>query len=417
MFNGLGESQKEVQRILEGRGPVETPAQKESDQRNSDGWDLHCEGRFLEAIRCFDEAIALSRRNALAMNNKGLSLLRLGRFEEALQAFDQAIAAAPGFVKPYSNKGVTYGEMGRRSEAAEWFRRALEVEPHYPRALAGLQKYCGRSPSEDEDQRASRLKRLLAGHPEIARCVAEGCHLYGVGRFEEALQRFEQAIQAFPDSAELLDMKAECLCAMGRAQESLQCATKATGLTPDFASAWVTRSWANLGMREYQEALSCAEQALALDPNHDMALNNAGAALMMLGRYTDAAERFSRALSANPNNVQAKMNRDACVRRAEPVDIVHLGVEDLALLKAFLEQGKSVAVAFDFGTPGADWGTLIELTEKYPRLVVTDVYRRPATETDAIASRLQRLGAARLALDMMIAAEEQRREENTPRKR
>lgn len=406
MIDNLQEIIKEEQRIAEGRGPVNTREQRESDELNSGGWELHCRGSFEEAIKCFDKAISLNPRHALAMNNKGLSLRRLGRLEEAIEWFDRAIKVAPRFVKPYSNKGETLGMMGRREEAAKWFQKALEVEPCYPRAIQGLQQYCGRLPSSDEERRA---KQLIERYPEAMKIAIEGSAYMGIAQFDEALKRFNEVLRLAPNVPEFLDMKAECLCNKGEFQEALNYVTRATELNQNLAPAWVNRAWANLSLFKFEEALQCAERALKLNPNLDMAWNNAGAALMMLGRYSDAVERFKQALSFNPNNPIAKMNLGVCLRKIEPPDFVFLGLESLDLARPTLEKGRRVAISFDFGNPNINWKEIITLTQQYERLVVVDTFERNVEQIRAMVGRLVQSGGSRLALDLTIIAQESER--------
>lgn len=211
------------------------------------------------------------------------------------------------------------------------------------------------------------------------------------------------------DEALRLSRQAEFLCNLGRPGEALQYATRATELDPELAAGWVNRAWACLGTGQYQEALASAEQGLALDPHHAMGWNNAGAALMWLGRYAAAIAKFDQALSLNPHTPVAIMNREACLRRVEPPAFSFLGVEMLDAAQPFLTQGLRVAVMFDFANPGVNWGQVLARANRYERLVVADLVERSVAERRAMAERLARWGAPRLALDLLLWAMDQER--------
>lgn len=147
----MNELSKERERIYEGVGPLNTPEEKRSDALTNEGWEFHKIRKYQEAIRCYTEAIELSPRNALAMNNRGLSKKRLHETltggaavitpedcEEALKDFDLAIQTAPRFVKPYTNKAETLAQLGRREDSIHWYEEALKVEPGYSYAVHGL---------------------------------------------------------------------------------------------------------------------------------------------------------------------------------------------------------------------------------------------------------------------------------------
>ncbi|MDE4907533.1 tetratricopeptide repeat protein [Methanogenium marinum] len=81
-------------------------------------------GRFEEAIACFDEAIAIDPDFAEAWFGKGISNYNLQRYDEALTSFDEAIAINPDFKDAWYFKGTTLTDMGRDDEAAYYFEQA-----------------------------------------------------------------------------------------------------------------------------------------------------------------------------------------------------------------------------------------------------------------------------------------------------
>lgn len=81
-------------------------------------------GRFEEAIACFDEAIAIDPDFAEAWFGKGISCYNLRRCDEALTCFDEAIAIDPDFKDAWVFKGTTLNDMGRQDEAAYCFEQA-----------------------------------------------------------------------------------------------------------------------------------------------------------------------------------------------------------------------------------------------------------------------------------------------------
>jgi len=53
---------------------------------------LHNQGKFAEALECYDKALAIDPRNSNVLSNKGLSLHNQGKFAEALECYDKALA-------------------------------------------------------------------------------------------------------------------------------------------------------------------------------------------------------------------------------------------------------------------------------------------------------------------------------------
>ncbi|HKU82932.1 MAG TPA: tetratricopeptide repeat protein [Candidatus Nitrosocosmicus sp.] len=56
---------------------------------------LHNQGKFAEALECYDKALAIDPKSPIVLSNKGLSLHNQGKFAEALECYDKALAIDP----------------------------------------------------------------------------------------------------------------------------------------------------------------------------------------------------------------------------------------------------------------------------------------------------------------------------------
>ena len=56
---------------------------------------LHNQGKFAEALECYDKALAIEPKSPIVLSNKGLSLHNQGKFAEALECYDKALAIDP----------------------------------------------------------------------------------------------------------------------------------------------------------------------------------------------------------------------------------------------------------------------------------------------------------------------------------
>jgi tetratricopeptide (TPR) repeat protein len=88
------------------------PAQNEAV--NMEGILLHSEGRFVEAVACFERAEALGNRTAAS--NRGNSLLEMGRMDQALRAHEAAAARDP------AHPGAAYNLALTRLRLGDWKR-------------------------------------------------------------------------------------------------------------------------------------------------------------------------------------------------------------------------------------------------------------------------------------------------------
>ncbi len=160
--------------------------------------------------------------------------------------------------------------------AQESFARAVELDPRFVLAYAELAKvhaklYYFRADLSEERRALAReavdqARRLAPDAPE-AHLAAGFYHFWVERNAGAALQEFDVAARRQPDSAEVLDARAEALRMTGRWQEALEGYRKALDLNPGDSGITEEIAITNWWLRRYPEALDCANQAIALAPD------------------------------------------------------------------------------------------------------------------------------------------------------
>src|SRR6185312_8133258 len=80
----------------------------------------HCQrGQFAEAVGPLRRTVELAPQHAGAHNLLGLALKDLGQTDEALRSFDQAIALQPDFLNAYVARGAALMAAQRWADAVE----------------------------------------------------------------------------------------------------------------------------------------------------------------------------------------------------------------------------------------------------------------------------------------------------------
>src|ERR1700722_8494691 len=122
---------------------------------------LEHDGKFEEALRLLERAVALSPRDVGARNALALCLQRLDRPEEALYHADELLKhhADLGFV--HANKGNALIALGWLGRARASHLRALELDPGNIAAMAALASIASHRGNHDE-ARAWAVKVLAA---------------------------------------------------------------------------------------------------------------------------------------------------------------------------------------------------------------------------------------------------------------
>ncbi|MCT7965808.1 tetratricopeptide repeat protein [Laspinema sp. D1] len=105
---------------------------EQAEAYNNQGYDLASQGKFIEAVAAFEQAIALYPDYDTAYNNLGITYAQMGNFSAAVSAFEQALTLNAGNVEYYNNLGSALGSLGRITEATNVLREAIARYPNEP---------------------------------------------------------------------------------------------------------------------------------------------------------------------------------------------------------------------------------------------------------------------------------------------
>ncbi|MDD3564681.1 MAG: S-layer protein domain-containing protein [Methanothrix sp.] len=97
----------------------------------SKGYALIERGNYTEAIQVYDEFIRLDPKDAAGWNNKGAALAGLGKYDEAIQVYDEAIRLDTEFALAWNNKGYALYNQGKYDEAIQAYDEAIRLDPKY----------------------------------------------------------------------------------------------------------------------------------------------------------------------------------------------------------------------------------------------------------------------------------------------
>jgi len=84
----------------------------------------------MDALACFEQAIALDAPTASAFIKKATALERLGRLDEALASYEHALALDASHADAYIGKGNVLNRLERYQEALACFEQAANHQHH-----------------------------------------------------------------------------------------------------------------------------------------------------------------------------------------------------------------------------------------------------------------------------------------------
>lgn len=91
----------------------------------SKGTSLYKDGRFEEAIECYDKVIESDPRNADAYNNKGKALSDLGRYQ-AIRCYKNVIRLNPFYPDVDVNEGMVIERLTDYNQATKCYNNLIK---------------------------------------------------------------------------------------------------------------------------------------------------------------------------------------------------------------------------------------------------------------------------------------------------
>lgn len=254
------------------------------------------------ALRYLNEALALRRDVASVFNHRGIVLKALERHAEALSDFDAAIALNTRFADAHFNKGNTLVALGQHQIAAASFEKASELQPRNTRYLNNLAS-CW-SELNNLTRACEVFQRVVAlDGADVRGLLNLGLILHKLQRFEEGISAYSRAIELDRSSAEAYAGRGDALRELRRLDEALSDCEEAIRLNDQSAPAYC--SYANVlkELNSVEEALANYQKAISLAPQCSPAWIGIARIDSEAGRFEEAEVKYQRARSLDPKSV------------------------------------------------------------------------------------------------------------------
>jgi tetratricopeptide (TPR) repeat protein len=187
------------------------------DMLRKGGDNLFIQGKYEEAIKCYDKALELDDKHTdgLTWNNKGMAFNNLGKYEEAIKCYDKMLEINPEDKYALNGKGYVLNQLEKYEEAIKYNDKALEIDPKFANpwnhkgfALYRLGKY---------EEGIKCIDKSLELNPKYAGSWNnKGLILYEQGKYKEAIKCYDKALEIDPSLKNTKKWKEECLKALGK---------------------------------------------------------------------------------------------------------------------------------------------------------------------------------------------------------
>ncbi len=241
-----------------------------------------------------------------AAKARGDELLAEGNWVEAERCYRQAVALEPQLGKAHSNLGFALSRQERDAEAAACLRRALELDPANADTHYLLGTLAARQPHRAEEARIHFQDALRRAPDFEAAYVALGNLLVSQRESGSARETLDAALAHCPGSAALTCLRGEVQYDEKQFDLAAASFEQALAIEPDNTSACQGLGQALLRLGRYAQAMAAFERVVALlhnavTPGDAQAMFNLGAVLMGLGRYDEAQSWFEQSLGLRPH--------------------------------------------------------------------------------------------------------------------
>ncbi len=205
----------------------------------------------------------------------GITLLDAERSRVSAQPTDN-LQAYYAYLRGKYYAGQSHFSLEVCTKAIENYQTAVDIDPDFALAHAELSRAHGklfyfRHDLSEERRNLARqsLERALELAPDAPEVLlAAGDYYFRVEKdFKKALEYYELAARRHPETAEVLDAKAELYRHQGRWQESRDYYRRACELSPRNVDHLIELAITNWWLRNYPEALALADQSVALAPD------------------------------------------------------------------------------------------------------------------------------------------------------
>jgi protein O-GlcNAc transferase len=265
--------------------PVAAPAARDPQQLIAEGNAIEDQGRPEEALKLYDEAVALAPTMARGHLNRGNALMTLGDFDAAGAAYQAALVHDSALAGAHYNLGNALARRKRWEEACTAYRRALQLKPAFADAE-----------------------------------VALGAALEELAELAEAAASYRRALKLQPDYAPVYGNLAGVLLKLKQPGEAVACFRQALKLDPKLTTLYYKLGLALEQLQQHDAAIATYRQMLQHHPDNVPAHGMLGIQLLKTGRLIEAVECFQRVIALSPEEVIAHNDLGAALHRLGRTD-------------------------------------------------------------------------------------------------
>ena len=262
---------------------------------------------YCNAEAIWSDTVAKRPNNSRAQSCLGVVWAEQGREVEAIARFREALRLDPDYADAHNNLGNALAKRGQLPEAVGQYREALRLQPHFPRAHNNLGNAL--AGQERTEEAMAHFREALRLNPDYFEAHYNlGLVLAKRGQLPEAIEQYREALRLDPDYQQAHTTLGLVLADQGQTEEAMVHLRAALRLNPKDPEAHYNLGLVLADHGQLPEAMDRFREAVRLKPADPEAHNILGVALADQGRTKEAAAHFQEALRLQPDYAAARDN-------------------------------------------------------------------------------------------------------------
>lgn len=272
---------------------------------------------WAEAVKQYQEAIAIDPQMAKAHRNLARALSQLGDKQRSTEYWLKAVSLENQGVdvKEYLELAQNLASWGKIDSAIVCYRRAIEQQPDLVAAYLGWGELLVQGGYSEE---------AIACYVQGLKHVQDGEIYYRLGRLYRATEEwskaalcYQKATQYSPEHGAAYHELGEILSHKAQWNKAIAAYRQAIKFKADFSWSYNNLGYALIQLGQWSEAIPIYQRAIELNPDFPWSYHNLAEAYSKLHQWSEAVESFQQAAKLQPDlpHIQQKLG-DALYQRS-----------------------------------------------------------------------------------------------------
>ena len=185
------------------------------------GLHNHKLGEFDKAMEAYDKVLKTRSLQPDALWLKALVLMEYSKFDDSIHLLKLAIQKRPKDALIINDLGISYEKAGKLELAYQMFKDSIAIDNTLPQPNINIARYQLRNNKYSDA--LNKIDSAIESNPKIAEAHnIKGIILEKIGNSEKALSSFSAALSFEPNNPDILINKARLLCDVGFLEKALE---------------------------------------------------------------------------------------------------------------------------------------------------------------------------------------------------